>query len=289
MDSGSAPEGAAAAGGAAHTFACLGSASHVDARLATDITNFNKLNDEQTKALVSSVVSFLQSPQVSPAPSTPGQVQCTTGSPSCARAGARRRRGCRGAGAFTRSASTASKGTLRLAAARLSAPLHPCTTLSSGAGSCARTAGDSARCRAAQCRQGTPRARAPTHGYVSVCCTSLAAQCTRTFPRAGLSAAHAKRVGSAWGVTAASLTEVASAGTFLMNELVDMQWKFIVSASSSEVDRIGSPAVQLSLVLDVGGGTHSTVVVELTLPQFYDFLADMEKAQAYVQTLSASG
>lgn len=221
MDSGSAPEGAAAAGGAAHTFACLGSASHVDARLATDITNFNKLNDEQTKALVSSVVSFLQSPQAHDVAGDAEELARSQGLPPQQVKGA-----ARGLLVILRGAVRHSVGKERL---------------------------------------------------------------VQELQLMGLSAAHAKRVGSAWGVTAASLTEVASAGTFLMNELVDMQWKFIVSASSSEVDRIGSPAVQLSLVLDVGGGTHSTVVVELTLPQFYDFLADMEKAQAYVQTLSASG
>lgn len=74
-----------------------------------------------------------------------------------------------------------------------------------------------------------------------------------------------------------------------MNELVDMQWKFVVTASSSEVDRIGSAAVQLSLTLDTGAGSTTDVVVELTLPQFYDFLADMEKAQAYVSTLAGAG
>lgn len=107
----------------------------------------------------------------------------------------------------------------------------------------------------------------------------------------GLSPAHAARVQSAWGATSGSLTEVAASGVFAMNELVDMRWKFGVAAASSEVARIGAPHVQLALTLDMGGGATSEVVLELTLPQFYDFLSDMEKAQAYVAYLAggASG
>ena len=73
-----------------------------------------------------------------------------------------------------------------------------------------------------------------------------------------------------------------------MNELVDMRWKFGVTASSSEVGRIGTPFVQLSLTMDLGQGQQSDVVLELSLPQFYEFLSDMEKAQAYVKSLAGA-
>jgi len=106
---------------------------------------------------------------------------------------------------------------------------------------------------------------------------------------AGLRPEHAKRLRSAWGATEASLSKVAASGTISMNELVDMRWKFGVTASSSEVGRIGTPHVQLSLTMDLGQGQTTDVVLELSLPQFYEFLSDMEKAQAYVQSLATGG
>ena len=106
---------------------------------------------------------------------------------------------------------------------------------------------------------------------------------------AGLRPEHAKRLRSAWGATEASLSRVAASGTISMNELVDMRWKFGVTASSSELARIGTPHVQLSLTMDLGQGQTTDVVVELSLPQFYAFLSDMEKAQAYVKSLATGG
>jgi hypothetical protein len=71
-----------------------------------------------------------------------------------------------------------------------------------------------------------------------------------------------------------------------MNELVDMRWKFGVTASSSELSRIGTPHVQLNLTLDLGQSQTTDVVLELSLPKFYEFLSDIEKAHAYIQSLA---
>ncbi len=47
-----------------------------------------------------------------------------------------------------------------------------------------------------------------------------------------------------------------------------MEWRFGVTASSSDLDQVGSTFLQLKLVLDKGG-LRENVFVELTLPQFY--------------------
>ncbi|KAK7499551.1 hypothetical protein BaRGS_00009203 [Batillaria attramentaria] len=73
--------------------------------------------------------------------------------------------------------------------------------------------------------------------------------------------------------------------TLMVNQLVDMEWKFGVTASSSELDRVGNTFLQLKLVINTGSGTKN-VYMELSLPQFYSFLHEMEKAKASLEYLS---
>uniref|UniRef100_H2YTU1 COMM domain-containing protein n=1 Tax=Ciona savignyi TaxID=51511 RepID=H2YTU1_CIOSA len=60
--------------------------------------------------------------------------------------------------------------------------------------------------------------------------------------------------------------------------LVDMEWKFGVTASSSELHRVGTCYVQLKMLV-ARGSTVESILMELTLPQFYNFLHEMEKAK----------
>nr|XP_002128721.1 COMM domain-containing protein 7-like [Ciona intestinalis]XP_002128739.1 COMM domain-containing protein 7-like [Ciona intestinalis] len=62
------------------------------------------------------------------------------------------------------------------------------------------------------------------------------------------------------------------------HRLVDMEWKFGVTASSSELHRVGACYVQLKMIVTKGTKTEN-VLMELTLPQFYNFLHEMEKAK----------
>ncbi|EFC42786.1 hypothetical protein NAEGRDRAFT_69245 [Naegleria gruberi] len=66
--------------------------------------------------------------------------------------------------------------------------------------------------------------------------------------------------------------------TLSIHPLLDMDWKFGVTASSSELDEVGSTFLQLKLTIDDGG--KRDVFVEMSLQQFYDFLHEMEKAQS---------
>ena len=64
------------------------------------------------------------------------------------------------------------------------------------------------------------------------------------------------------------------------NQLVDMDWVFGVTAASDDCDHVGKTFLQLKLVLESsGGGGRRTVVMELSLDQFYQFLASMEKCK----------
>lgn len=74
--------------------------------------------------------------------------------------------------------------------------------------------------------------------------------------------------------------------TLTVNKLVDMEWKFGVTASSKAVEQVGSTFLQMKFVLDSGGELED-VVVEMSLPQFYQFLAQMERAKSCMDALQS--
>ncbi len=55
-----------------------------------------------------------------------------------------------------------------------------------------------------------------------------------------------------------------------------------VTAANDEVSQVGKVFLQLKLVVD-RAGTRETVPMELTLPQFYAFLHEMQKAQVQLR------
>ena len=71
--------------------------------------------------------------------------------------------------------------------------------------------------------------------------------------------------------------------TVAANRLIDMDWSFGVTASSDDCDQVGKTFLQLKLTLDRGDGSGTgTVLLELSLDQFFAFLSSMEFIQAYV-------
>ncbi|XP_077862236.1 COMM domain-containing protein 7-like [Saccoglossus kowalevskii] len=71
----------------------------------------------------------------------------------------------------------------------------------------------------------------------------------------------------------------------MINQLVDMEWKFGVTAANSEINKVGNTFLQLKLVVNKGNRTEN-VYMELTLPQFYSFLHEMEKAKSSLEYFS---
>jgi hypothetical protein len=59
-----------------------------------------------------------------------------------------------------------------------------------------------------------------------------------------------------------------------------------VTASSSDLSTVGTTFLQLSLLVDKGGNVRENVVMELTLPQFYTFLQQMQVANKHMQNIS---
>lgn len=74
--------------------------------------------------------------------------------------------------------------------------------------------------------------------------------------------------------------------TFMINKLVDMEWKFGVTAASSEIKKLGNSFLQLKLVVSKGNDTTEDIFMEMSLPQFYTFLHEMERAKTNLDLLA---
>ncbi|XP_060627803.2 COMM domain-containing protein 7 [Anolis sagrei] len=101
----------------------------------------------------------------------------------------------------------------------------------------------------------------------------------------GLSEEKAGFFEEQWKGNAATLSRLAVGQTLMVNQLMDMEWKFGVTAGSSELGKVGSIFLQLKLVVKKGNRLEP-VYMELTLPQFYSFLHEMERMKASLECLS---
>ncbi|KAI4892931.1 hypothetical protein NFI96_014183 [Prochilodus magdalenae] len=88
-----------------------------------------------------------------------------------------------------------------------------------------------------------------------------------------------------WRVHYPVLSRLAVGQTLMVNQLVDMEWKFGVTVGTSELQKAGNIFLQLKLVVRKGNSTEN-VYMELTLPQFYNFLHEMERAKASMDCFS---
>jgi hypothetical protein len=91
-----------------------------------------------------------------------------------------------------------------------------------------------------------------------------------------------------WKVHSASIANNLLSRALTNNQLVDMDWVFGVTASSDDCDHVGKTFLQLKLTLQNSDGKQ-TVVMELTLDQFYQFLASLEKCKSYLDYVSPVG
>ncbi|XP_074868326.1 COMM domain-containing protein 7 isoform X2 [Carettochelys insculpta] len=101
----------------------------------------------------------------------------------------------------------------------------------------------------------------------------------------GLSEEKASYFAEQWKLNSLTLTHLAVGQTLVINQLIDMEWKFGVTAGSSELEKVGSIFLQLKLMTEKGGHLEH-MYVELTLPQFYSFLHEMERIKASLECFS---
>uniref|UniRef100_A0AAV2JCF8 COMM domain-containing protein n=1 Tax=Knipowitschia caucasica TaxID=637954 RepID=A0AAV2JCF8_KNICA len=101
----------------------------------------------------------------------------------------------------------------------------------------------------------------------------------------GLSAEKAAHFSLQWREHAAALSRLALTQTLTVNQLLDLEWKFGVTVGTSEIHKVGNIFLQLKLVMRKGTSTEN-VYMELTLPQFYNFLHELERAKASMDCFS---
>jgi hypothetical protein len=102
----------------------------------------------------------------------------------------------------------------------------------------------------------------------------------------GISEANGDVVARKWGQNILGVSVSVSGRTLKVNQLVDMEWKFGVTAATNELKAAGATFLQLKLVIDPGNGRRVTEYMELSLPQFYHFLSQMENAKTQMDMLS---
>ncbi|KAL1249799.1 hypothetical protein QQF64_020804 [Cirrhinus molitorella] len=101
----------------------------------------------------------------------------------------------------------------------------------------------------------------------------------------GLNEDKASHFSDQWKTHYPVLSRLAVGQTLTVNQLVDMEWKFGVTVGTSELQKTGNIFLQLKLVIRKGNTTEN-VYMELTLPQFYNFLHEMERAKASMDCFS---
>uniref|UniRef100_A0A2K5BWS5 COMM domain containing 7 n=1 Tax=Aotus nancymaae TaxID=37293 RepID=A0A2K5BWS5_AOTNA len=99
-----------------------------------------------------------------------------------------------------------------------------------------------------------------------------AKQVQADFITLGLSEEKATYFAEKWKQNAPTLAQWAIGQTLMINQLIDMEWKFGVTSGSSELEKVGSIFLQLNFLSP-----------ELTLPQFYSFLHEMERVRTSME------
>ncbi|XP_073968017.1 COMM domain-containing protein 7 [Bombus fervidus] len=69
-----------------------------------------------------------------------------------------------------------------------------------------------------------------------------------------------------------------------ITKILDISWRFGVTAASNESDNMGKSFLHLKLKLEENGKTRN-VFVEMTIGEFYKFLHDLEKAKCNLDLL----
>jgi len=99
-----------------------------------------------------------------------------------------------------------------------------------------------------------------------------------------VSAAASSTLSTLWRGCFVDLTGLVSGEVLSVNEVSELEWRFGVTAASSQLNKVGATFLQLRLIID--RGTHQqAVLMELSLAQFYSFLHEMQAADRQADAL----
>jgi len=111
-------------------------------------------------------------------------------------------------------------------------------------------------------------------------------QLTEDLTQLGFSGDQISAIQQLWKKNIMGLSSSALGKTLMVNQLILPEWKFGITASSKDLKDVGGTFMQLKLILDRGDGQKEYEYVEMTVPQFYQFFATMEKAKAQMDFFS---
>lgn len=103
----------------------------------------------------------------------------------------------------------------------------------------------------------------------------------------GLDETRVAAIVNTWKERRSILAQSLLARTVSNAKLVDMDWSFGVTSATDDCDQIGKTYLRLKLTLDTGSAEgNKDVFMELTLDQFYQFLASMEKCKSFIELMN---
>ena len=90
-----------------------------------------------------------------------------------------------------------------------------------------------------------------------------------------------------WQRYAGALTKTLLSRTLASNKLIDMDWSFGVTTASDECDQVGRTYLQVKMTLLSIDKTVRDVFFELSVEQFYTFLAELENCKSILEVISS--
>ena len=85
-----------------------------------------------------------------------------------------------------------------------------------------------------------------------------------------------------WSSQSSKLASFLLSKIITQNKLVDLDWSFGVTAASDDCDHVGKTFLQLKLTIQQEHDGLRVIFLELSLDQFYQFLASLEKCKSYL-------
>lgn len=102
----------------------------------------------------------------------------------------------------------------------------------------------------------------------------------------GIDGGIINKIVAVWRDNYGELSSTLVGNTLQINKLLDMEWRFGITVANKELHNVGSTFLQVKLTLDKGNNQNDEVFMELTLPQFYQLLREMERAKSTLEVFS---
>eukprot|EP01126_Amoeba_proteus_P036427 TRINITY_DN3711_c0_g1_i1.p1 TRINITY_DN3711_c0_g1~~TRINITY_DN3711_c0_g1_i1.p1 ORF type:complete len:220 (-),score=58.70 TRINITY_DN3711_c0_g1_i1:56-658(-) len=112
------------------------------------------------------------------------------------------------------------------------------------------------------------------------------AQLSEDLSQLGWNADNVAVVSRLWKDGRETLSASSLGDTLMVNKLILPEWRFGITTANKELREVGTTFLQLKLILDGGDGKTKEEYIELSLPQFYEFVATLEKAKAQMEFFS---